>query len=49
MVTHLKDNDFNRALSIVIKQMVDDGTQKEILNRWGMWHDSQTNVVRVKD
>jgi ABC-type amino acid transport substrate-binding protein len=49
MVTHLEDNDFNRALSIIIKEMVADGSQKEILNRWGMWNDAQLDMIRVKD
>ena len=35
MITHAADNDFNRALSIVLNTMAADGWQKRILDKWG--------------
>jgi ABC-type amino acid transport substrate-binding protein len=46
MITHAADNDLNRALSIVLSNMASDGSQKRILEKWGMWHDGEEKMVR---
>jgi ABC-type amino acid transport substrate-binding protein len=46
MITHVADNDFNRALSVVLSNMAADGSQKSILEKWGMWHDGEEKMVR---
>ncbi len=45
-ITRSADNDLNRALSIAINDMVADGTQKRILEKWGMWHNGEEKMVR---
>ena len=46
MITHAADNDLNRGLSIVLANMAADGSQKAILQKWGMWHDGEEKMVR---
>jgi ABC-type amino acid transport substrate-binding protein len=46
MITHAADNDLNRALSVVLNNMAADGSQKRILEKWGMWHDGEEKMVR---
>jgi ABC-type amino acid transport substrate-binding protein len=46
MITHAADNDLNRALSVILSNMAVDGSQKRILERWGMWHDGEEKMVR---
>jgi ABC-type amino acid transport substrate-binding protein len=45
-ITRSEDNDLNRALSIALSQMVSDGTQKQILKKWDMWHAGQDVLIR---
>jgi polar amino acid transport system substrate-binding protein len=47
MVTQDKDNDLNRALSVAIRSLSADGSQKRILQQWGMWHDGEASLVRT--
>ena len=44
--THLDDKDLNLAFSIAIQQMIDDGTARQILEKWKLWDDHQGEMVR---
>jgi ABC-type amino acid transport substrate-binding protein len=46
LVTNAKDGDLNLALSLAINEMVQDGTQQKILEKWELWGETQTDLVR---
>ncbi len=46
MVTNSDDGALNRALSLAIDKMAADGTQQKILEKWNLWNESQTDLVR---
>jgi polar amino acid transport system substrate-binding protein len=45
-ITRVEDNDLNRALSLAFSQILKDGTQKSILQKWGTWHEGQNTMIR---
>jgi polar amino acid transport system substrate-binding protein len=44
--THLEDLDLNLGFSIAIQQMIDDGTARQILEKWKLWDENQGDMVR---
>jgi cystine transport system substrate-binding protein len=45
-VTHDSAGDLNLALSIVVNQMVKNGQQKTIAEKWGIWNPEEADMVR---
>lgn len=46
LVTNADDGDLNLALSLAIDQMIADGTQQTILEKWNLWSEAQMPLVR---